>query len=83
VGKERVRREEKTLGLEFKPKLSAILAVVHGTSIALAYIVTQGNITVMILWFAISTGVTAGLSYYTDHEKTENQAHHSTPKPER
>jgi len=73
VGKETVRREGKTLGLEFKPKLSAILAVVHGTSIALAYIVTQGNITAMILWFAVSTGVTAGLSYYTDHEKTENQ----------
>jgi len=73
VGKETVRREMKTLGLEFKPKLSAILAVVHGTSLALAYIVTQGNITAMILWFAVSTGVTAGLSYYTDHEKTENQ----------
>lgn len=73
MGKETVRRERKTLGLEFKPKLSAILAVVHGTSIALAYIVTQGNITAMILWFAISTGITAGLSYYTDQEKTENQ----------
>ena len=73
----------KPVGLEFKPKLSAILAVVHGTSIALAYIVTQGNITAMILWFAVSTGVTAGLSYCTDHEKTENQTQHSTPKPER
>ena len=61
------------MGLEFKPKLSAILAVVHGTSIALSYIVTQGNVTAMILWFAVSTGVTAGLSYYTDQEKTENQ----------
>ena len=68
-----MRGKRKTLGLEFKPKLSAILAVVHGTSIALAYIVTQGNITAMILWFAVSTGVTAGLSYYTDHEKTGNQ----------
>jgi len=73
VGKETVKREMKAVGLEFKPKLSAILAVVHGTSIALAYIVTQGNITAMILWFAVSTGVTAGLSYYTDHEKIENQ----------
>jgi len=72
VGKETVRREGKTLGLEFKPKLSAILAVVHGISIALSYIVTRGNITAMILWFAVSTGVTAGLSYYTDQEKTEN-----------
>ena len=61
------------MGLEFKPKLSAILAVVHGASIALSYIITQGNFTAMILWFAVSTGVTAGLSYYTDQEKTENQ----------
>ena len=61
------------MGLEFKPKLSAILAVVHGASIALSYIVTQGNVTAMILWFAVSTGVTAGLSYYADHEKTENR----------
>jgi hypothetical protein len=57
------------LGLEFKPKLSAILAIVHGASITLSYIVTEGDVTAMILWFAISTGVTAGLSYYKDHEK--------------
>jgi hypothetical protein len=61
------------LGLEFKPKLSAVLAVVHGASVALSYIVTQGDVTAMILWFAVSTGVTAGLSYYTDQEKTGNQ----------
>ncbi len=61
------------MGLEFKPKLSAILAVVHGASIALSYIITQGNVTAMVLWFAVSTGVTAGLSYYADQEKTENQ----------
>jgi hypothetical protein len=73
VGKETVRREVKHLGLEFKPKLSVILAVVHGISIALSYIVTQGNVTAMILWFAVSTGVTAGLSYYTNQEKTENR----------
>jgi hypothetical protein len=72
LGKEAVRRE-KRVGLEFKPKLYAILAVVHGTSVALAYIVTQGNITATILWFAVSTGITAGFSYYRDHEKTENQ----------
>jgi hypothetical protein len=58
------------MGLEFKPKLSAILAVIHGTSVALSYIVTQGNVTAMILWFAVSTGVTAGISYYADKEKT-------------
>lgn len=57
------------MGLEFKPKLSVILAVVHGASAALSYIITQGDITAMILWFAVSTGVTAGLSYYTDQEK--------------
>ena len=61
------------MGLEFKPKLSAVIAVVHGTSIALSYIVTQGDLTAMILWFAISTGVTAGISYYHNQEKTENQ----------
>ena len=60
-----------TMGLEFKPKLAAILAAVQGISIALSYIVTQGDITAMIIWFAVSTGVTAGLSYYKDQEKTE------------
>ena len=59
------------MGLEFKPKLAAILAVAQGTSVALSYIITQGNLTAMILWFAVSTGVTAGLSYYADQEKTE------------
>ena len=59
------------MGLEFKPKLSAILAAVQGTSIARSYIVTQGNITAMIIWFAVSTGVTAGLSYFNKQEKPE------------
>ena len=67
------------MGLEFKPKLSAVLAVVHGTSVALSYIITQGNVTAMILWFAVSTGVTAGLSYYADQEKTEKIAVNSAP----
>lgn len=56
------------MGFKFKPKLSAILAVIHGASIGLAYIVSQGNITATIIWFAISTGVTAGLSYYREKE---------------
>lgn len=60
------------MGLQFKPKLSVILAVAHGASVALAYIVTQGDLTATILWFAVSTGVTAGLSYYQDQEKQEN-----------
>jgi len=54
------------MGFEFKPKLSAILAVIHGASVGLAYIVSQGNITATITWFAISTGITAGLSYYKE-----------------
>lgn len=56
------------MGFKFKPKLSALLAVVHGISIALAYIVTQGDITTTIVWFAISSGVTAGLSYYKEKD---------------
>jgi len=57
------------LGLEFKPKIYVILVVVHGASTALSDIITQGDIIDMILWFAVSTGVTAGLSGYTDQEK--------------
>ena len=72
MGTQTVTRVD-VMGLEFKPKLSAILAVVHGASVALSYVVTQGNVTAMILWFAVSTGVTAGLSYYADQEKTENR----------
>ena len=56
------------MGFEFKSKLSVILAVVHGASTGLAYIVSQGNITATILWFAIFTGITAGLSYYKEKE---------------
>lgn len=56
------------MGFEFKPKLSVILAVIHGASVGLAYIVSQGNITATILWFAVSTGVTAGLSYSKEKE---------------
>jgi hypothetical protein len=33
-----------------------------------AYIVSQGNITATIIWFAITTGVTAGLSYYKEKQ---------------
>jgi len=32
------------------------------------YIVGQGNITATIIWFAITTGATAGLSYYKEKE---------------
>ncbi len=57
------------LGLEFKPKLSVILAVVHSASAALSDIITQKDVIAMIVWFAVSTGVTARLGYYTDQEK--------------
>ena len=53
-------------GFEFKPKLSVVLAVINGVSAGLAYIVSEGNITMTIIWFAITTGVTAGLSYYKE-----------------
>ena len=56
------------MGFQFKPKLAAVLAVLNGASVGLAYIVTQGDITVTIIWFAITTGVTAGLSYYKQEE---------------
>ena len=56
------------VGFQFKPKLSAVLAVLNGASVALAYIVTQGDVTATIVWFAISSGVTAGLSYYRERE---------------
>ena len=53
---------------QFKPKLSAVLAVLNGVSVGLAYIVSQGNITATIIWFAITTGATAGLSYYKEKQ---------------
>ena len=56
------------MGFEFKPKLSAVLAIIQGASVGLAYIVSQGDITATIVWFAISTGITAGLSYYKKKE---------------
>ena len=61
--------EVRTLaGFQFKPKLPAVLAVLNGAFVGLAYIVSQGNITATIIWFAITTGVTAGLSYYKEKE---------------
>ena len=56
------------MGFQFKPKLSAVLAVLNGVSVGLAYIVSQGNITATVIWFAITTGVSAGLSYYKEKE---------------
>ena len=56
------------MGFQFKPKLSAVLAVLNGLSVGLAFIVSQGDITVTIVWFAITTGATAGLSYYKEKQ---------------
>ena len=33
------------MGFQFKPNLAAVLAVLNGASVGLAYIVSQGNIT--------------------------------------
>jgi hypothetical protein len=69
VGKRRINNGgEKQMGFQFKPKLSAVLAILNGVSVGLAYIVSQGNITATIIWFAITTGATAGLSYYKEKE---------------
>jgi len=47
-----------------------VLAVLNGVSVGLAYIVSQGSITATIIWLAVTTGVTAGLSYYKEKEGT-------------
>ena len=54
------------MGFQFKPKLSVVLAVLQRISVGAAYIVSQGDITVTVVWFAISSGITAGLSYYRE-----------------
>jgi hypothetical protein len=56
------------VGFQFKPKLAAVLAVLNGASVGLAYIVSQGNITATTIWFAITTGAIIGLSYYKEKE---------------
>ncbi len=61
-------KQEVIVGFQFKPKLSAVLAVLNGVSVGLAYIVSQGNTTATIMWFAITTGATAGLNYYKEKE---------------
>jgi len=56
------------MGFQFKPKLATVLAVLQGISVGAAYIVSQGDITVTVVWFAISSGITAGLSYYEERK---------------
>jgi len=48
-------------------KVDCVLSVLNGASVGLAYMVSQGNITATIVWFAI-TGVTAELSYYKEQQ---------------
>jgi len=48
--------------------LSAVLAVLQGISVGAAYIVSQGDLTATVVWFAISSGITAGLSYYQEKQ---------------
>jgi hypothetical protein len=45
-----------------------VLAVLIGVSVGLAYVVSQGDITATIIWFATTTGATAGLIYYKEKE---------------
>jgi hypothetical protein len=58
----RQRGGETVMGFQFKPKLSAVLTLLNGASVGLAYIVSQGNRKATIIWLAITTGATAGLS---------------------
>jgi len=43
-----------------------------GILMGLAYIVSRGNIAATIIWFAITTGATAGLSYYKEKETEQD-----------
>jgi hypothetical protein len=54
------------MGFEFKPKLSAVLAVINGVAAGLSYIASQGDVTITIVCTAISIGITQGISYYKD-----------------
>ncbi|MDH5481726.1 MAG: hypothetical protein OEY22_02440 [Candidatus Bathyarchaeota archaeon] len=45
-----------------------VLTVLNRVSVGLAYIVSRGNITATIIWFAITTGATAGLSHYKEKD---------------
>jgi hypothetical protein len=40
----------------------------NGVPVGLAYVVTWGNMKTTTIWFAITIGATAGLSYYREKE---------------
>jgi len=46
----------------------AVLPVLDVALSGLAYTVSQGNITATIIWFAVTTGATAGLSHYKEKQ---------------
>jgi len=48
--------------------IAVVLTVLTGVSVGLAYIMSQGNVTATIVWFATTTGATAGLSSYKEKE---------------
>jgi len=56
------------MGFQFKPKLAAVMAVVNGIAACASYIVSAGDLAVTIIVTAISVGITAGVSYYKEHE---------------
>jgi len=43
-------------------------SVIAEENVGQAFIVRRGNMTATIIWFAITTGVTAGLRYYKERE---------------
>ena len=55
------------MGFQFKPKLSAVMAVLNGIAAATSYVVSQGNLGVTVIVTAISVGLSAGVSYYEEH----------------
>jgi hypothetical protein len=56
------------MGFKFKPKLAAVMAVISGIAAGASYIVSQGDLGVTIVITAISIGLSAGVSYYKEHE---------------
>ena len=55
------------MGFQFKVPLATVLAIINGISIATTYIVSQGDLTTVIVVQAVVNGILAGLSYYKEH----------------
>jgi hypothetical protein len=54
------------MGFQFKIPLATTLAFLNGISVATTYIVSQGDLTTVIIVQAIVNGILAGLSYYKE-----------------